>query len=260
MKKFYCICIVLCALSTPLICEETKTSPVPASSASIPTTVLEMASDKNNTVSENEAKDSVSDEEENTSKINNKINFNEKWTKFKTFVAEDFFANFLALIGGLFGIISFLIGLPKKIKPISFVSDKIEINTEIEKYNDLKTNTEIISKRINEIRTPISIVNRSKKGFLITDIFVKIYENNSYTPESDIYHVTQIKMDETIIPFTTIQMNPDEVFTSILLFSENLVGQSKGFIEKDFQYTIEVYIVINDKKVKLINRINTFTF
>lgn len=180
---------------------------------------------------------------------------NELWTKIldflsevKKFIETDFSINLVGIIGGLFGFISFIsLQISKKLKLSAFFSDEIVLNLD---------NTD---SHLESILLPFSIQNRSNKNFSVTDIYIKIYDNASYTPEPDVYHITKYDVNSNYEPFTVLQVDSysTEYLTAIL--DENLLGKSKMNIFQNNTYAVEPYFVINGKKLYRLPHIDSFT-
>jgi hypothetical protein len=160
---------------------------------------------------------------------------------------DNAFTNILALIGGLFGFIAFIMQLPKTIKPILFESEK----TIIHLGEDGST--------IEKIEMNFSIHNKSKRNCIITDIFARIYESDSYTPDDDIYHVTSIKNTEAIQDFTILYIPSNDVSTFNIELADNSIRRSKKRFQTGRSYIIEIYCIINNKKMKMFFRSESFS-
>lgn len=179
----------------------------------------------------------------------------ELWTKLlvflpkvKEFIEKDFLINLVGVIGGLFGFISFIsLQLSKKLKLSAFFSNEIILNLDTS------------DSHLESIILPFSIQNRANKNFSVTDIYIKIYDNASYTPDPDIYHITKYDVDSNYEPFTVLQVDSysTEYLTAIL--DENLLGRSKMNVFQNNTYTIEPFFVINGKKLYRLPRIESFT-
>lgn len=180
---------------------------------------------------------------------------NELWTKFleflpkvKEFIETDFSINLVGLIGGFFGFVSFIsLQLSKKLKLSAFFSNEIILNLDTS------------DSHLESIILPFSIQNRANRNFSVTDIYIKIYDNASYTPDPDIYHITKHDVNTNYEPFTVLQVDSysTEYLTAIL--DENLLGRSKMNVFQNNTYTIEPFFVINGKKLYRLPRIESFT-
>jgi dihydrofolate reductase len=112
---------------------------------------------------------------------------------------------------------------------------------------------------INKVELIFTIYNKSKKNCIITDVLAKIYENDSYTPDDDIFHITHLKSGENIHEFTILYVAANETSTFDIELGDNLPGRSKKRFQKGRSYTIEMYCVINNRKVKIFSRSESFT-
>lgn len=180
---------------------------------------------------------------------------NELWTKFleflpkvKTFIETDFSINLVGIIGGLFGFFSFIgLQLSKRLKFSAFFSNEIILNLDnSDRY-------------IESILLPFSIQNRANRNFSVTDIYIKLYDNASYTPDPDVYHITKSEINSSQEPFTVLQVDSYSTEYLNAILDENLSGKSKMNIYQNNTYTIEPFFVINGKKLHHLPRIDSFT-
>jgi hypothetical protein len=169
-------------------------------------------------------------------------------SKLVEIIRDNAFTNILSLIGGFFGLIAFIMQIPRNTKLLLFNSEKTNI------FLDKDGST------IDKIELCFSIQNKSKKNCIITDIFAKIYENDSYTPDVDIYHVTTLKRAEEKSDFTILYIPADEVFSYTIELSDNLSERSKKRFQNGRSYTIEMYCVKDNKKVIMFSRSESFSF
>jgi hypothetical protein len=175
------------------------------------------------------------------------FNFEINTSYFIELLRDSAITNILALIGGLFGFIAFIMQLPRTIKPLLFENEKTFI------YLGEDSST------IDKIELNFSIHNKSKKNCIITDIFARIYENDSYTPDDDVYHVTGIKNNEVIQDFTVLYIPSNNVSTFNIELADNSIGRPKKKFQNGRSYTTEIYCIMYNKKMNMFFKSESFS-
>jgi hypothetical protein len=163
------------------------------------------------------------------------------------FIRDDAFANVIGFAGGILGAVAFFSQLPKKVKPLFFNSE----------YTNIYLGTD--GSTIEKIESKFVLHNASNKYCIITDVFAKIYESDSYTPDEDIYHATEVSKEDKPSSFTAIYVQPNETCEFDIILGENTSGRSKKRLYEERSYTIEVYFVIDGKRLYMLPRDDTFT-
>lgn len=168
------------------------------------------------------------------------------WNALVTAFGNNAVTNAIGLVGGILGAIAFFSQLPKKLKPILLSTDfvKIQLGTDLSSIESIQAN--------------FTMFNKSNQNLLITDLFVKIYENNSYTPDEDIYHATRASDGEIERDFSALMVEPSSSRAFTVYLGENLSGRSKKRINKNGLYSIEIYAVLNGTKIEKFPRIDSF--